>query len=146
MHREGHVGFTLTIASLIMWLVHRWDLLTLAIALGFATFPDVDLKLGIQHRKWTHNVFFGLFSGLTFGYITELSGLGFEPGFLGAFGGIILHILGDLFTYRSFAPFYPISKRKFAIGLFRSDNRLVNRLMLIIGLITFCALYYSEHF
>lgn len=146
MHREGHVGLALSISSLIMWLLHRWDLLTLAIILGFSTFPDVDLRLGIQHRKWTHNIFFGLLSGLAFGYITKLSGLGFEPGFFGAFGGITLHILGDLLTYRSFAPFYPISKRKFALGLFRSDNRIVNTLMLIIGMITFSVLYYSEHF
>ncbi len=144
MHREGHIGFSLLISSIVMWILNCWSneaLLTTLIALGFSTFPDIDLKLGIAHRKWTHSVFFGMASGVAFGYILAMSGLPFEVGFVGAFGGVVLHILGDMLTYKPFAPFYPISKRKFALGLFRSDNVLVNRLMLAAGLLTFAILY-----
>jgi inner membrane protein len=152
MHREGHVGFSLIILSVVMWLLNSWNyeaLTTAIIALGFSTFPDVDLKLGIAHRKWTHSIFFGLIAGLSFGWIAKMSGLSFEVGFLGAFGGILLHILGDLLTYRAFAPLYPLSKRKIAFGLFRSDNAIVNRLMLILGVLAFSILYLhcnSEYF
>ncbi len=141
MHREGHVGFSLLVLSAIMYLLHKWNLLIAIIALGFSTFPDVDLKLGIAHRKWTHNVFFALASGLAFGWITEKVGLGFGVGFWGAFGGVILHILGDLMTYRSFAPLYPLSKRKTSLKLFRSDNVLINWGMLIAGISIFVFLY-----
>ncbi len=141
MHREGHIGFSLVVLSILMSILNHWDLLTAIIALGFSIFPDIDLKLGIAHRKWTHNIFFGLIAGLAFGYITELSGLGFKAGFLGAFGGVILHIMGDLLTYRAFAPLYPFSKRSIALGLFRSDNAIVNRLMLILGILIFSVLY-----
>ncbi len=146
MHREGHVGLSLAVASGIMALVHRWDLPTLAIVLVFSTFPDIDLRIGIAHRKWTHNLFFALLSGVVFGYVTYEVGLGFLRGFLGAFGGVCLHILGDLLTYRAFAPLYPVSNRKFSLGLFRSDNRVVNLLMLVLGSLAFAILYYSEHF
>jgi inner membrane protein len=116
---------------------------------GFSTFPDVDLRLGITHRKWTHSVVFGILVGLAFGWIAKMIGLGFKIGFLGAFGGILLHILGDLLTYQPFAPLYPISKRKIALGLFRSDNLIVNKSMLILGILTFSILYLhfnSEYF
>lgn len=144
MHREGHIGFSLMVVSVIMSILNAWDfnsLITAVISLGFSTFPDVDLRLGISHRKWTHSVFFGLFAGLAFGWVAEMLGLCFEVGFIGAFGGILLHILGDLLTYKPFAPFYPISKRKIALGLFRSDNVIVNKLMLILGILTFSILY-----
>ena len=152
MHREGHIGFSLIIISIVMSLLNSWNskaLITAIIALIFSTFPDIDLKLGIAHRKWTHSIFFGFIAGLTFGWIAKMSGLSFEVGFLGAFGGIILHILGDLLTYRAFAPLYPFSKRKIALGLFRSDNAVINKLMLILGLLTFSILYLhynSEYF
>ncbi len=152
MHREGHIGFSLIVISIVMSLLNSWDfkaLITAIIALGFSTFPDVDLKLGIAHRKWTHSVFFGLIVGLASGWIAKMSGLSFEAGFLGAFGGVTLHILGDLLTYQAFAPLYPLSKRKIALGLFRSDNVIVNKLMLILGILTFCILYLhcnSEYF
>ena len=152
MHREGHIGFSLIIISVIMSLLNSWDfnsLITAVIALGFSTFPDVDLRLKISHRKWTHSVFFGLFVGLAFGWVTKMIGLNFRIGFLGAFGGILLHILGDLLTYKPFAPFYPVSKRKIALGLFRSDSAVINKLMLILGILTFSILYLhfnSEYF
>lgn len=145
MHREGHIGFSLIVLSILMSILNHWDLLMAIIAVGFSTFPDIDLKLGIAHRKWTHSIFFGLVTGLAFGYITELSGLSFKVGFLGAFGGIILHILGDLLTYRAFAPLYPFSKRKMALGLFKSDNVIVNKLMLILGIFIFGVLYLHQN-
>jgi len=148
MHREGHIGFSLIVLALVMFALDAWDyksLITALIAIGFSTFPDVDLKLGIAHRKWTHNVFAGLLIGIAFGWITEMSGLSFEVGFVGAFGGIVLHILGDLLTYRSFAPLWPVSKRKVAFGLFRSDNPIANKLMLILGLVIFSLLYLYDN-
>ncbi len=144
MHREGHVGFSLIVLAIIMYIFHCWDLKTATIALGFSTFPDIDLKMGIAHRKWTHSIAFAVLVGLVFGYVTKLFGLGFESGFWGAFGGTVLHIAGDLLTYQPFAPLYPISKKKMALGLFRSDNVLANKFMLICGCIVFIYLYAKD--
>ncbi len=145
MHREGHIGFSLIVLAIVMHVLHFWDLKTAVIALGFSTFPDIDLKMEIAHRRWTHSIIFAVIVGLVFGYVTKLFGLGFERGFWGAFSGVVLHIAGDLLTYQPFAPFYPISKRKIALGLFKSDNVLVNKFMLICGFLIF-VYFYAEDF
>ncbi len=144
MYKEGHVGFSLIFLSIAMYLTDSWDemsLITALIALVFSTFPDLDLKIGVGHRKYTHSFLFALIFGILTGLITYKIGFGFYPGFLGAFAGINLHIIADLMTYRRFAPLWPVSNKKFSLGLFRSDNRYVNRVLLIAGLISFVLLY-----
>ncbi|WP_457550304.1 metal-dependent hydrolase [Archaeoglobus sp.] len=198
MHRDGHIGLTLLIFSIIYYLYNTWDLKhigILLIALAFSSIPDYDLKfqkLGLkklfkslaivfaftslilfvayeflrehhlmlvatfsaaltllalfffamsEHRSFSHTIFFGLICGLFAGFFTLKVFKDFYMGFYGAFFGVSLHILGDLLTYTPFSPFYPVVNRKFSLRLFKSSNRIVNKTVLIAGLIAFVSLY-----
>ncbi len=143
MHREGHIGLTLTFFSVLLYLMDSWsnrDLLLVLIAVGFSTIPDVDLKFG-KHRRFTHTLTFAFLSGLFAGFITYELSWGFDLGFNGAFSGVVSHIIGDLMTYRAFAPLYPLSNRRFALRLFKSSNKFVNIGFLIAGIVLFTLAY-----
>lgn len=198
MHKDGHVGLTLLIFSIVYHFCNTWNekfIETLLIALAFSVIPDYDLKIqklglkrqfkslaivftfvslttfvsyGIltklyllyvatfsaslailflflfamsEHRMFSHTVFFGLICGVFAGFFTLKVFRDFYIGFYGAFFGVILHILGDLLTYTPFSPFYPILKRKLSLKLFKSSNQIVNKVLLITGLIAFVLLY-----
>jgi len=192
MHREGHVGLTLIIFSIFLYILNTWDLRsieTLLIALVFSTIPDYDIQiqrlgmknlfrnLGIvllslspvtllvhlplqipvylvvlslfffllfamsEHRKFSHTLAFATICGLFMGFFTLNVFNDFYVGFFGAFFGVISHILGDLPTYTPFSPLYPISRRKVSLKLFKSSNKLINTLLLLIGIVMFVTLY-----
>ncbi len=140
MKREGHVGLALFLSSLLMYIFNCLSLKVVILSVIFSTFPDVDLRLGIAHRKYTHSLPIAFVFSILFGKFCSMVGIGFFQGFAGSFIGISSHIIGDLLTYRPFAPFYPIWKRKFSLGLFRSDNVIANYILLIAGIATFVAL------
>ncbi len=144
MNREGHAGLTLIIMSLLFSLIDLWDrhwLVILFLTVGFSMLPDIDIRFEIPHRKFTHNIIFAFLSGLGTGILFEYSGMDFWMGFTGAFAGSVLHITGDLLTIMPFAPLSPFIRKKFAIGLFRADNTVVNRVFLLAGVMVFLSLY-----
>jgi len=98
-----------------------------------SSLPDIDLKLELPHRKYTHSVLFALLMGSAAGIVTNVLGFGFELGFYSVCIGVLTHILGDLLTYRSFAPLYPLIKRRFSLKLFHSSNKHVNSVFLLLG-------------
>ena len=67
--------------------------------------------------------------------------MNFWTGFTGAFAGSLMHIAGDLLTHMPFAPLSPFVTKKMALGLFRADNTVVNRIILIFGVVVFSILY-----
>ncbi len=111
------------------WLVNAVIILSTI----FSTLPDTDLKLELPHRKYTHNVLFALLAGSAAGIVTSVLGLSFELGLYSVCVGVLTHILGDLLTYRSFAPLYPLVRRRFSLKLFHSSDRYVNSVFLLLG-------------
>ncbi len=111
------------------WLVNAIIILSTILS----TLPDIDLKLELPHRKYTHNVLFALLAGSAAGIVTSVLGLSFELGFYSVCVGVLTHILGDLLTYRSFAPLYPLVRRRFSLKLFHSSDRHVNSVFLLLG-------------
>jgi len=105
------------------------------LTVSLITLPDIDIRLEIAHRKYTHNVvaaiIFGLLSAMLY------HPLGYIPSFLAGFSATLLHILGDLLTYMPFAPLWPFMKAKIALKLFSSSNRAVNEGFWALGLATF---------
>jgi len=108
MHSKGHFGLALFVMSLILlpfgfgndYLI----LVIVVLSAGLSSFPDIDLNLGIAHRKYTHNILFafimGVFFGIIFGYASGIwYGL---VGFFGGFMGVMLHLLGDVMTRMPF--------------------------------------------
>ena len=111
------------------WLVNAVIILSTILS----TLPDIDLKLELPHRKYTHNVLFALLAGSAAGIVTSVLGFRFELGFYSVCVGVMTHILGDLLTYRSFAPLYPLVRRRFSLKLFHSSDKYVNSVFLLLG-------------
>ncbi len=148
MKRAGHMGFALLILSAFVYATGTryfegrfWEI-TLAYLL-FSVAPDVDIVLGLRHRGVTHTlvgaVLFGLLSSIA---LNDTWGISCVTGFAVGFSAVILHILLDLTNYMRFCPLYPISRRKIALRLVRSNSIIANTALLILGGI---ALYRVVH-
>ena len=142
MGPHGHAGLTLILFSFLMmpfgYSVEA--ILIIGLSTGISLLPDIDLLCGWSHRKKTHTISFALIIGLSIAIIFffYLHDLIFSlAGFIGGFGGVMSHLLGDIFTYKSFTPFAPFSRRKVALKYCRSNNIKINGLLLIGGVIVF---------
>ena len=105
------------------------------ITAALITLPDIDLRLEIAHRKYTHNILFATIVGVLLGFYFKPLG-GFHIGFLAGFSAVWIHILGDLFTYMEFAPLWPFIKKKTSLKLFKSSSKRANNTFLILGILT----------
>ena len=140
MDKDGHFGFSLLIYFSFVYLlnlVSRYVLIIGLLAAALSSLPDIDVRLRIKHRGVTHSILTGLILGIPFGYLTYNILDDFYMGFLSVSLAFLFHILGDLLTIRSFYPIYPLADLNIALGLFRSDNRLVNKGFLASGSIMF---------
>ncbi|RLI77702.1 hypothetical protein DRP05_09390 [Archaeoglobales archaeon] len=136
MQKIGHIGFAmLVLAPFYGCLTLPQILLTSAIS----TLPDLDIKLRVKHRQYTHNVTAAVILGVFVATIFYYNGLSLFKGFLIGFTGIILHIIADLPTFQKFPPLYPFNKKMVAFRLFRSNNKTVNMLLFLVGV---CVLTY----
>jgi len=153
MMGEGHFGLTLIALSLIglpFGLGPDYSMvMIIIIGVALSSLPDIDLRTDkVHHRGITHSLLFAIIAGLIVGTIFGyLSGFIWGIiGFIGGFCGIILHLLGDVFTFHKFRPLYPfdaiIFKRKIYLGfgLFYANNKSVNSGFFILGCMT-CAFY-----
>jgi len=136
LNLRGHVGLTLTVLSLTFLLLDLRDVYyikVLILSAGFSSLPDIDLRVGLPHRRYTHNLIFVVTTSLLFGYLTSTLLNDFNLGFYSLIVAGVLHLLGDVMTYMGFTPFYPLSSKNIALRLFKSDNRFVNNFLLISG-------------
>lgn len=143
MDRDGHLGLALLIFFGLGYLFRQFSdeyLIIGLLATWFSSLPDIDIRLRIRHRGFTHSIFTGILIGLAMGYIFHYTGFGFYMGFIPVILGYIFHILGDLFTYQPFKPFYPFLDIEISFKLFRSDNMVINRVFLMAG-VSVLALY-----
>lgn len=134
--RAGHVGFTLTVVGLIVYTLNavtRDSIIILLLSGVFSVLPDIDLRLEIKHRRYTHNIVIAIIVSILVGLLVHHVGLGFWVGFLACLSGFLCHIFSDLLTYMSFPPLWPISKREVSLKLFNSNNRAVNWLFMVLG-------------
>ncbi len=127
MNRLGHIGFALLVLSPIAKIAGA-DFVVLAAILGLL--PDIDIVLRVKHREYTHNFTLAAVAALL---IFPLS----LTASLAAFVGVSLHIAADLLTKQKFPPFFPFSRKRYALGIFRSDNAVVNATLFILGALAF---------
>ena len=139
---KGHWGLTLFILSLIVFPleINRYVIALIFLTAFLSSLPDIDLKLGLAHRTFTHTLLFAILAGILFsilfGFIIK-DVTWYIIGFLAGFGGVVLHLIGDLMTHMSFKPLYPFSSKEVAFGWFRSDNMIANFGFFLIGWIVF---------
>jgi inner membrane protein len=138
MNSKGHIGFTLTILTPTLAFLSSREFkptVFLVLAVILSTLPDIDLKIRLPHRRYTHNIFFITLTSLFFGYLTSLILEDFNLGFYSALISGSLHLVGDLMTYMAFSPLYPLSDVNISLRLFKSNNALVNNILLITGVL-----------
>lgn len=162
MYRPGHTGASLLVyAPLGYALLLRGELLLAlvggALVVALAMVPDVDLRIpGISHRGSTHTLLFACCVGAVLGgcgwvLAIELGGVGGalggvavhlgrpSPTRLGTFGflvgalAICSHLLADVITPMGIAPFWPLSSRRFSLGIAKSSNTFANAVLLALG-------------
>jgi len=110
-----------------------------------ASLPDIDLSLQrkgypIHHRGPTHSILFAALCGVLLAgalfYLYQTS-LYILVGFAAGFTGIMSHLLGDMLTYMAFKPLWPLNDTEISLGLVAASNPLLNKAMVILGLICF---------
>ena len=140
MKARGHIGLAFLVVFGIYTLFHikGTGMLELGIFIvAFSTLPDIGIKLEIAHRKYIHNIMAGIIFEIIIGILLYYIGLGFLEGFIAGFGGTLIHILGDIFTYMKFKSLAPFSQAEIGLGLFRANDPVINKLLLIIGVMMF---------
>ena len=143
MYSRGHAGLTLLLVSLLVlpFGENRNAVIVIAFSAALSALPDIDMEWRkkvdfIHHRGVTHSIIFAIVSGLFFGglfYYSQKTFLWFSLGFLGAFLGVVSHIIGDFLTYEKFEFLWPFSPRTFQLGLCRSSDKRVNDGLFSVG-------------
>lgn len=138
LNLKGHIGFTITFLSLMFLALGFKDpyyVKIIILSAAFSSLPDIDLRLGLPHRKYTHNILFIAITSLPLGYLTSILLNDFNLGFYSALLSGISHLLCDLITYMEFAPLYPFSNKNIALRLFRSSNEFINNVFIVSGML-----------
>jgi len=148
MQAKGHWGLALLILSLfaIPFGISIYIISLIFLTTFLSSLPDIDLKLGIAHRTITHTILFAIICGIVFCFIfgtVVKETQWYIFGFLAGFGGVILHLIGDMMTYMKFKPLYPFSSIEVALGWFRADNFFINHGFFILGWIVFLLYLYN---
>ena len=150
MFKEGHAGLSFILFSPFLLLFESlgidmtYILVTCFLMVGLSSLPDLDIQWEIKHRGITHTFLFGIIIGILFAVLIGYAygAIGWLMGFIAGFGGTASHLLGDAFTYTPLKPFTPFSDKEVgALGFFRSDNKAVNRTVLVLGVFVFVFSY-----
>ncbi|MFC7154570.1 metal-dependent hydrolase [Halomarina halobia] len=146
MHRVGHLGFSL-LAYAPVGAALAADDPALAVACGvgvlsLASLPDVDLRLPlVSHRGATHTLAFALLVGLLLGagggaldasLAVPTPDLAFVGAFVGVFG-VCAHLAADTLTPMGVPWLWPLSGRRYTLGIVRSDDAIANYGLLALG-------------
>lgn len=154
MFRPGHYGVALTLyAPFGCWLLSL-GYPTVAFAGGagvlwLTMLPDWDSHVpGMTHRGATHTLLFVALVGAVAWTAANAAGFGTRPAgpvdFQSFATGVavlavVSHLTADLLTPMGVALFWPLTDRRFTVSVATSDNRLVNVLLLALGLVASAA-------
>ncbi|MFC5973035.1 metal-dependent hydrolase [Halomarina salina] len=149
MRKEGHWGAALVCYAPVGWTVFGTDpVLAVAggvVVLALARLPDVDLRIPLlRHRGPTHSLAFALLVGATLAGVATLAVTRLPPslavqwlvpfaGFVGAFG-VTTHLLADWLTPSGVPLLWPLSGRRFSLGVTRASSTVANWGLLALGL------------
>lgn len=149
MELPGHVGAALAAYSPIAFVSLRLGFPRLAIAgaavsVALASLPDVDLYgPRMNHRGYSHTVWFAVVVGAACAAAFTAGGdhvIALSVPALGAFGfavgttAVLSHVAVDALTPMGIAPFAPLYRRRYSLGLTRSADPAANRRLLLLGL------------
>ena len=147
MRAEGHVGFSLILSCPLMLYLTRGgifniqtSIVALMVIASVSTVPDLDIRLEIKHRYYTHNITFTTILSAVIAYIASKAGISFIQAFIVCFLGIVSHLLIDLFNYVGLPLAYPLSKKRYSLKIVTARNRAANKALFTMG-VTSLVLY-----
>ncbi|WP_254534923.1 metal-dependent hydrolase [Halomarina litorea] len=153
MYWPGHWGVSLLLyAPVAFVLLSEAEAPALALAggvgvLSLSRLPDVDFRLPfVSHRGITHTLLFALAVGAALGGAVALlaeqvgvgGGLAPFAAFVGVYG-IVAHLAADVVTPAGVPLLWPLSRRRYSLGLVRASNGVANYLLLGAGTFAVCA-------
>lgn len=149
----GHVGAALAAYSPIAFVSLVADAPGLAmvgtlVTVALASLPDADHHVPlVAHRGYSHTVWFALIvgAGCAAAFAGGVSLLGLtigrlDPLDLGAFGFavgtvvVLSHVVADALTPMGVAPFSPLRRKRYSLGVTAAANPVANLLLLLLGL------------
>ena len=148
MRKEGHWGTALLcyapVGSAVLGSRPALALAGGIAVLALARLPDVDLRLPlVPHRGPTHSLLFAALVGATLAGVATLLAARLPPSLaaswlvpfaaaVGAFG-VGTHLLADALTPSGVPLFWPLSSRRFTVGLVRTNSAVANWGLLALG-------------
>lgn len=135
MLRTTHINFALLV-TLPLININNYPYLFLSAAA--ATFPDLDFKLKIKHRTWTHSLLIYLLLAALIYSFDPVGTLFFSFGYLS-------HLILDSVTVSGVKWFYPFKKKSYRICKVKTGSRhekLINSLIIVV--LIFFILYKFE--
>ncbi|MFB6069321.1 MAG: metal-dependent hydrolase [Halobacterium sp.] len=148
MYRKGHWGVSLLVFAPVgsVLLALGYGRLAVgggAVMLWLAMLPDVDVEVpGLSHRGPTHTLAFAGLVGLAFGGAGFAVGTGLglaDRAGLAAFGfgigalTVVAHLVADALTPMGVAFLWPLSKRRFSLGVVTADSTVGNYWLFVLG-------------
>ncbi|WP_144923920.1 metal-dependent hydrolase [Halorubrum salsamenti] len=157
MYWRGHVGIALLAYAPVAGAIRAAGepglaVLGAAVAVAFATVPDLDHRLPVAHRGPTHTIAFAVAAGASVAFAAAIAvpagdgaalfpprvGTGlppWTPAFVGGVATLSLgsHIAGDAITPMGIWPLRPFRERHVTFDLTPAANSRANRLFLGAG-------------
>ncbi|WP_336036963.1 metal-dependent hydrolase [Halobacterium yunchengense] len=145
MYRSGHYGVALLAYAPVLYVLAAAGRVAtaavgLALVVSLTTLPDADHELPlVDHRGVTHTLLFaGLVGGAVGGGVwlagdagvlafasAATAQLAVAAAALAAFA-VLAHLLADALTPSGVALFWPVSSRRYSLGLASADSTLWN--------------------
>lgn len=162
MYRPGHIGAALLLYAPVGYALLGDGRPVLAfcggvVAFALAMVPDYDIRVpGCKHRGVTHTIGFAALvgtvlaaGGWTLGVRLGEAAVALGPpietvrapesdalaefGFVVGALTVVSHLLADLLTPMGIAPFWPLSSRRYSLGVTTSANPFANVLLFVLG-------------
>jgi inner membrane protein len=155
VYRKGHWGVSLLLfapvgSALVALGQQHLAFVGGAVMVWLAMLPDVDIRIpGLSHRGSTHTLAFAALVGLAFGAVGFVLGTPLAPASrveLAVFGfgigalTVLAHLVADALTPMGVAFFWPLSSRRFSLGVVRADSTVGNDALFVLGVFVTAAL------
>lgn len=128
MMKATHINFALMV-TLPFINISNYPYIFLSV--GAATLPDLDLKLKIKHRTWTHSLLVYSIAAALIYYFDPIGALFFSIGYLS-------HLFMDSLTISGVKWLYPFYKKSYGMCKVRVGSRfekLINSFIVVILLL-----------
>lgn len=158
MYKTGHWGASLLLYAPVGFALAgvrpAFAVVGGAVVLALARLPDVDHRLPVvSHRGVTHTLLFALAVGAVVGAAGYALGVGVGAGaettrLLAVFGaftgtfGIVAHLAADWLTPSGVPLLWPLTGRRYSVGVARADNVVANYGLLVLGIAATAAALY----